>query len=470
MDLEAVRKIWKPFKGKPQEEAFNSEADILFYGGAAGGAKTDLLIGLALTAHYQSIIFRREYKQLRWIEDRLRQLLGFGAYKEGKKIATTQDGRTVELAAIQHEGDEEAFQGRPHDLLEFDEITHFTEKQFRFLMAWRRTTRVGIRQRVVCAGNPPLAAEGEWVIDFWGPWLDPAHDNPAEPGELRWFVVIEGKDVEVPSSDLFKVGEETLTPMSRTFIPARVEDNPILMQSGYKATLQNLPEPMRSKLLKGDFLIRADDDEWQLIPYEDIIACIRKDGENEIRREWKKMPFTLACDVARYGKDKTAFVLCKGGFVTRFEIYAKVSTMQTASRCMEMQDELTAKGVRIRSFRIDDTGVGGGVTDRLMEEDYDVVAMNFGAAPFDNERFYDLRSEMWWNLRELIMARECSLPDDREMIRQLASPRYQITSSRRIKLESKEQMMKRRVKSPDKGDALAMGLYPEDWISQVGVF
>ena len=178
MDLEAVRKIWKPFKGKPQEEAFKSKADILFYGGAAGGAKTDLLIGLALTAHYQSIIFRREYKQLRWIEDRLRQLLGFGAYKEGKKIATTQDGRTVELAAIQHEGDEEAFQGRPHDLLEFDEITHFTEKQFRFLMAWRRTTRVGIRQRVVCAGNPPLAAEGEWVIDFWGPWLDPAHENP----------------------------------------------------------------------------------------------------------------------------------------------------------------------------------------------------------------------------------------------------------------------------------------------------
>ena len=415
------------------------------------------------------MIFRREYKQLRAIEDRIRELIGWEAYREGKKIAFTPDGRTVELGAVQHRGDEQAWQGRPHDLIGFDEITHFLESQFRFLMGWLRTARLGARQRVIATGNPPLTDEGEWVIDYWGPWLNPDHPNPAKSGELRWYAVIDDRDVEVENGEPFQVGDEEIVPKSRTFIPARVEDNPVYMRSGYKATLQNLPEPMRSKLLKGDFLIRADDDEWRLIPYGDILECVRKDDKARMRREWKKMPFTLACDVGRYGRDKTAFVLAKGGWVTQFETYQKQSTMQTASRAMQMHDELKKKGVKIRSFRIDDTGVGGGVTDRLLEQDYDVVPMNFGASPFDDERFYDLRSEMWWNLREMIETGDCSLPKDKEMIRQLASPRYEITSGKKIKLESKEQMIKRGIKSPDKGDALAMVLYPEDWISKVGV-
>ncbi len=56
---------------------------------------------------------------------------------------------------------------------------------------------------MICAGNPPTTAEGDWVIRFWAPWLDRAHPNPAIPGELRWFATIGGRDVERPDGTEF---------------------------------------------------------------------------------------------------------------------------------------------------------------------------------------------------------------------------------------------------------------------------
>src|SRR5215469_1983075 len=118
---------WKPLPG-PQVEALESKADILFYGGAAGGGKTDLVIGAAHTQHTRSIIFRREYPQLRAIIDRTVELLSeLGKYNKTSMIWSLEDGRSIEFGAVQHIGDEKKYQGRPHDLKAFDEITHFSE-------------------------------------------------------------------------------------------------------------------------------------------------------------------------------------------------------------------------------------------------------------------------------------------------------------------------------------------------------
>jgi hypothetical protein len=268
---------WEPLKG-PQSEALDCDADHLFYGGAAGGGKTDLLLGAALTRHRRSIIFRREFAQLKGIRERAEEIYGplgkFNGQLELWRIeAGEYRGRRVEFGACQNTGDETKYQGRPHDLKAFDEITHFTEQQFRFIITWNRTAHPGQRTRVICAGNPPTDAEGDWVIKYWAPWLDPTHPNPAKPGELRWFVSdpINGGDIEVPSGDpvLMKDEdgfEELVQPKSRSFIFARVEDNPYLMTSGYKATLQALPEPLRSRMLRGMFGAGQEDADWQVIP------------------------------------------------------------------------------------------------------------------------------------------------------------------------------------------------------------
>jgi len=110
--------------------------------------------------------------------------------------------------------------------------------------------------------------KGRWVIDFFAPWLDRKYPNPAEPGELRYCATVAGKDVWVKDARAFVIidgarvydfdpdsykPEEIVRPLARTFIPARVTDNPHLVNTGYMATLQALPEPLRSQMLHGDF-------------------------------------------------------------------------------------------------------------------------------------------------------------------------------------------------------------------------
>jgi hypothetical protein len=114
--------------------------------------------------------------------------------------------------------------------------------------------------------NPPASAEEEWFIQYWGPWLDEQYPNPAAAGELRWFAVVEGKDVERENGQPFEWKGETIVPRSRTFIPARLSDNPYLASTNYGSVLQGMPEPLRSQLLYGDFTIGLDDDPWQVIP------------------------------------------------------------------------------------------------------------------------------------------------------------------------------------------------------------
>src|SRR6202011_499342 len=121
---------------------------------------------------------------------------------------------------VQHEHDKANYQGRPHDFYGFDELSQFTESQVRFIVGWNRTTIQGQRCGGVGGGTPPMSAEGEWVIRYWAPWLDGQHPNPAEPGELRWFAVLEGKDVEVENGLPFDFQGELVEPRSRTFIPA----------------------------------------------------------------------------------------------------------------------------------------------------------------------------------------------------------------------------------------------------------
>ena len=132
--------VWSPFKG-PQTAAVVCTADELFYGGAAGGGKTDLIVGLALTVHHHTIIYRREAVQLVGILQRMAQILGDRKGYNGQDKIWSYQNRVIEFGAVKDLGSEEKYQGRPHDLKCFDEITHFIQQQYTFLNGWKRTTR-----------------------------------------------------------------------------------------------------------------------------------------------------------------------------------------------------------------------------------------------------------------------------------------------------------------------------------------
>jgi hypothetical protein len=453
--------LWKAFRGTPQQLAFYSAADELYYGGAAGGGKTDLEMGLALTRHQRSIILRREYPQLLAIIDRLRKLVGTeGKYNGQDHVFKMNSGRSIELGAVQREWDKQKYQGRPHDLVCFDELPQFSESQYRFLNGWKRTEVVGQRVRTVGAGNPPLRKEERWVITYWGPWLNVKHPNPAVPGELRWFAVIDeddrSRDVEVDGPEPFEHKGELIAPKSRTFIPASVEDNPHYMATGYKSQLQALPEPLRSKLLRGDFSESEEEDPYQVIPTEWVKLAQEQwkpDGRNDGGLS------ALGVDVARGGKDYTVFAPRYGQWFAELMEYPGKDTPNGQSVVMLFAPILGKNGTAF----VDVIGVGGSVCDVANMQGVRAVPVNFASRSERKDktgqlRFVNLRAEYYWRLREAldpVTGDNLALPPSSKLLADLCEPRWELRAGG-ILIESKDQIIERLGRSPDSGDALVI--------------
>ena len=161
---------WIPNPG-PQTDAYFSLADVMLYGGEPGGGKSQLCLGLAFNEHQRTVIMRRQYGDLdRIVDDALKihgSRIGFnGSPPPRLKISDTQ---MIDFAAAHRVGDEQGQMGKGRDLICFDEATHFAKSQIRFVMGWNRTEDPNQRCRVILATNPPLAAEGLWVIEMFAP-------------------------------------------------------------------------------------------------------------------------------------------------------------------------------------------------------------------------------------------------------------------------------------------------------------
>ncbi len=452
--IQTARDIWWPFPGK-QTQAFFSKADILLYGGAAGGGKTDLMLGCAIHNHLQSIIFRREYPQLKGIIERSQKIFNkIATYNSTQKIWRFPTDKSIEFGAVNRPGDENRYQGRAHDLKCFDEATHFPEDQFRFLMAWCRTAVEGQRTRVICASNPPTSAEGRWVEKYWAPWLDDKHTKPAEIGELRWFTQIGSEEVEVDSGEPFVHKGELIKPKSRTFISAHVEDNPFLMANGYRDTLQSLPDFLRRKMLFGDFKAGQQDHELQVIPTEWIILAQER-WKN--RRKPETEMSSLGVDVARGGNDRTILSPRYDNWFDLQIVYPGSGTpdgQYVASLVLQNTTENT-------NINVDVVGVGASVYDFIKDRMTNVFALSSAGGTEERDKteqltFVNNRALWWWRLREAldpVSNQEICLPDDRELMADLTATRWKLTA-RGIQMESKDDIKKRLGRSPDKGDSL----------------
>jgi hypothetical protein len=447
---------WEPNPGA-QSLGYHSQADVLGYGGSAGGGKTDLLLGTAKD-HQRASIYRRHYPDLADIVTRGNEIFsGVTSYVSGdKKRWEFPDGKMIFLSAVQHQTDLAKFQGRARDFIAIDEAAEFPENWFRFLTGWLRTTKKGQRTRIVLTFNPPQTPEGEWIIRYFAPWLDPNYTNPAAPGELRYYVRIKDEDIEVPDATPVMIDGFEYKPQSRTFIPARVDDNPFLT-SDYKSQLNMLPEPLRSQLLFGDFNIKAKDDPWQVIPTEWVLAA---------QKRWREMerPSTalraVASDPSRGGDDKHAIAKLYG---TYFELYGYPGA-STPDGIIAAQQVLDTVGLEQAPIYVDVIGIGASVYDQLK------VKPGVQAHPVNNSEsargtdksgkyeFANVRAASYWKLREALdptSGENIALPDTREIRIDLTAPRFSVVGGK-IKIEPKEDIKKRIGRSPDDGDVIVM--------------
>jgi len=452
--------VWVPQPG-PQSVAYYSQADILFYGGSAGGGKSSLVLGLSLTAHQRSIIFRREAVQLTGLEEDMTRIIGTRTgYNSQSGVWRLPGGRVMELGSVAQPDDWMKYQGRAHDLKAFDELPHFTEAQFRALIGWLRSDDPNQRQRVVCAGNPPTSSEGQWVKRFWAAWLDPTHPNPAKPGELRWYVSdANGDDMEVPSGDPVKVGPDWFTPKSRTFIPSSVDDNLFLASTGYKATLQSLPEPLRSQMLRGDFNAGASDPAWQLVPTEWVKAAQAR----WVKREAKGPMTAIGFDPTRGGQDKSTAARRHGQW------FDELISVPGAV----VKDGPTAAGFIVPLVRngacicVDSIGIGSSALDFIVGLNLLVLPVVGSASSGLSDkagqlRFRNKRAEMYWRMREALDPTNPDpvyLPPDPELTEDICAVRYKVVTMGKvaaIQIRDKDEIREVLGRSPDKGDSVAM--------------
>lgn len=462
----APNPIWQPSPGQ-QRKAYLCKADELFYGGQAGGGKTDLLIGLAFTAHRKSLLLRREFPQLKDIVLRSHEIL---ANTEARFNAVSglwrgiPGNRILELASCQYDKDVRRFKGRPHDAVLFDEISDFSEYQYRFLIAWARTTIPGQTVRIVACGNPPTTPEGRWVVEYWAPWLDGNHPNPARPGKLRWFARIDDEDREVDNGDVITHNGENIQPRSRTFIPAALSDNPYLADTGYEAILQGLPEPLRSQVLYGDFTIGIEDDPWQIIPTEWVQLAQERWQRRERPKDEKGEPIpmtALGVDVARGGKDQMVIAPRYSNWFAPLVKHPGKSIPDGPTAASAVVRELGGdKEVRIL---LDIIGIGSSAYDILKSQGFRIRGVNFAEATKAMDRTRQLqlrnvRAEAYWGMREAldpVSGDNIALPPDPELLADLTAPRWKITTGG-IQVESKEDIIKRLKRSPDCGDAVVL--------------
>ena len=449
----------------PQTEAYFSKADVLLYGGQAGGGKSGLICGLALEEHTNSLIMRRKGVDLHGVGGLIEEMLKFHGSRSGYSGAHPPTlkhsvDKIISFGGANNPGDEQSFQGRARDFLALDEATQFMESQVRFLMGWVRTTKEGQRSRTLLASNPPMSADGDWVIGMFRPWLDLTHPKPAKFGELRWFVTDpDGKDMEVDGPEPIEMSGETYTPMSRSFIPAALSDNPFLAKTDYKSKLDAMPEPLRSAMRDGNFMLARQDADWQVIPTQWI---------REAQARWtperpSHAPMSaLAVDVAQGGPDQTVIATRYDGWFDKLEAFPGVDT-PTGPDVAGLVVTRRKNGCIV----VVDMGggYGGSTYDHLKANNVE-VAKHLGAESSSRRTadqslgFTNKRSEVYWRFREALDPSQdggstIALPDDPELVADLTAPTYD-ASTGKIKVEPKVKLVERLGRSPDKGDAVVM--------------
>ena len=276
MDDETI--TFEPQPG-PQTAFLETKADIAIYGGAAGGGKSHALLMEPLrhydNPNFSAVLFRRTSPQLTipgglWPESvEMYQPFGVVPVQAPRYRNTFPSGMTVTLAHMQYEGDRLDWQGSQITFIGYDELTHFTELQF-FYMLSRLRSKAGVPGFVRATTNPDAES---WVRTFIDWWIGKdGFPIQKRSGVLRWMSRRDNDIVWGNSKEelMEEYGIDERKIKSVTFIPATLSDNKILeaKDPDYRANLEMLPMLERQRLLKGNWNITQKGDVFEASWFE----------------------------------------------------------------------------------------------------------------------------------------------------------------------------------------------------------
>lgn len=448
----------------PQTDGYFCLADVMLFGGNPGGGKTALEIGLAFDCHYRSLIVRKNFADLEGIIDTAKKIAGSdeGFIGGSRPKYRKANGGVIHFAGL-GEGGLGGHQGVDHDLICFDEAAQFPESPVRLMMGWLRTERPGQRCRVVMASNPPLDSTGDWLIDYFGPWLNENHPNPAKPGELRYFLPDDdGKDRECEAGEWIMIAGEKVYAQSRSFIPSRFTDNPFYDPQKYATTLASVPEEFRGRLISGNFMLARQDQPHQTIPTEWIRLA---------QKRWTPKPpegvpmCAIGVDASGGGTDPLMLAPRHDGwYAPLIEIPGKdIPGDRIGPHCAGIVISHRRDGALV----IIDMGggYGGSTHDHLKENEVAVQQYKGAEGTMRRSRdgkmhFVNVRSAAYWMFREALDPAQpggspICLPDDPVLVADLTAPVFEPTPNG-IRVEAKEKVCERLKRSTDRGDAVVM--------------
>ena len=204
---------------------------------------------------------------------------------------------------------------------------------------------------------------------------------------------------------------------------------------------------MGQPLPKGDDALYSSDEVYSSPKWEFLTAGARKR--------------ILAVDVARFGEDETVFSIIESYNVNQWQhIFQDTWKNKSLTECVGKIVELS-RTWGFDQIVIDDSGIGGGVTDMLNEMRLPVMAF-IGAGKPVNEAYTNIRAEAFFNLKDMFTRKEIKIQNDPKLQEQLLSIRYKFMSNGKKAIVSKDEMRKAGLKSPDRADSLAMCIYYKD--------
>jgi len=273
--------------------------------------------------------------------------------------------------------------------------------------------------------DPTIRKDGSRIIALWNPYLD--------PDAIREFYPIDSPrvlDIEIQYYD-------------NPWCPLKILS-------------------MAEELKKNDYDAWSHIFDGKPVGQSERAVFSRLQVMNAMRRTEVEVTTdkeTISCDVARFGSDKTQAFKRVGYRVTDMRSWSKQDTFTTAECLLNWASDKCTKII------IDDTGIGGGVTDAINKLKYKMnkpniqtVPINFASKPKNKELYNSIISEMWWEFEKII--NKVILPEDKQLHLELTSRKYSFekTTSRRV-VETKDEYKKRGFSSPDKADAMLLCFY-----------